>query len=73
MIQAERRLYGGAASLVQSDLLIRLRVGAGTPPGLLALGSRDPATFRDRSGLQQYVFLARVIESTARAWLNLPG
>lgn len=73
MIQAERRLYGGAASLVQSDLLIRLQVSAGAPPGLLALGSRETSAFQDRGGLQQYFFLARVIESTARAWLNLPG
>ena len=72
-IRAERLLYGGAASLVRSDLLIRLRVGGGAPPGLLALGSRDPDAFGERSGRQQYLFLARVIESTARAWLNLPG
>ncbi len=71
--RAERRLYGAAASLVRADLLIRLRVGAGAPPGLLALGSRDPDAFGDRNGRQPYLFLARVIESTARAWLNLPG
>ena len=71
--RAERRLYGGGASLVRSDLLIRLHIGAGAPPGLLALGSRDPDAFGDRSGRQPYLFLARVIESTARAWLNLSG
>lgn len=72
-VRAERLLYGGAASLVRSDLLIRLCVGRGAPAGLLALGSRDPEAFVDRSGRQPYLFLARVIESTARAWLDLPG
>lgn len=72
MIRAERRLYSGAAALVQSDLLIRLQVSSGAPPGLLALGSRDADTFQNSGGVQQYLFLARVIESTARAWLNLP-
>lgn len=72
MIRAERRIYGGAASLVRSDILIRLKVSAGAPDGLLALGSREEEAFHDRAGLQQYLFLARVIESTARAWLNLP-
>jgi len=71
-VRAERLLYGGAASLVRSDLLIRLYIGAGAPAGMLALGSRDPDAFGDRSGRQPYLFLARVIESTARAWLNLP-
>lgn len=72
-VRAERLLYGAAASLVRSDLLIRLCIGHGAPPGLLALGSRDPDAFVERSGRQPYLFLARVIESTARAWLNLPG
>ena len=72
-VRAERLLYGAAASLVRSDLLIRLCIGRGAPPGLLALGSRDPDAFADRSGRQPYLFLSRVIESTARAWLDLPG
>jgi len=72
MIRAERRLYGGAATLIQSDLLIRLNVSSAAPAGLLALGSRDPAAFKDSASLQQYFYLGRVIESTARAWLDLP-
>ncbi len=72
-VRAERLLYGAAASLVRSDLLIRLCIGRGAPAGLLALGSRDPDAFAERGGRQQFRFLARVIESTARAWLNLPG
>ena len=58
---------------MRSDLLIRLSIGRGAPAGLLALGSRDPDAFVERSGRQPYLFLARVIESTARAWLDLPG
>ncbi|MCY4239923.1 MAG: DUF484 family protein [Rhodospirillaceae bacterium] len=72
LIRAERRLYGGAAALIQSDLLIRLRVSSIAPASLLALGGRDPATFREKTSLPQFFYLARVIESTARAWLNAP-
>jgi uncharacterized protein YigA (DUF484 family) len=68
----ERRLYGHAAQMIESDALLRLNVGPATPVGVLALGSRDIARFSPGQGTELLQFLARVIESTARAWLDVP-
>lgn len=70
-IAGERLLYGPAASLVKSDALLRLSIGAEAPSGLLALGSRAPGHYRAGQGTELLDFLARAIESTARAWLDL--
>ncbi len=72
-IAAERSLYGPAAALVKSDALLRIHIGADSPVGLLALGARAPGHFRPGQGTELLIFLARSIESTARAWLDLPG
>ncbi len=55
-------LFGGAAPLVQSAALARLRPGGGTPAGMLALGSRG-AVFHPGQGTELVVFLARVLEN----------
>ncbi len=66
-------LYGPAADLVQSDALARLHFGPGTPPGLLALGSREPGNFDPGHGTDLLAFLAGVLERSIRAWLDLPS
>jgi uncharacterized protein YigA (DUF484 family) len=68
-----RAIYGSGAALIKSDALLRLSIGAEAPVGLLALGSRYPGHFRPGQGTELLLFLARTIESTARAWLDLPG
>ena len=72
-VAAERALYGAGASLVKSDALLRLAISAEAPSGIIALGSREPGHFRPGQGTELLLFLARSIESTARAWLDLPG
>jgi uncharacterized protein YigA (DUF484 family) len=72
-IVAERAIYGGGAALVKSDALLRLSISEEAPVGLLAIGAREPGHFRSGQGTELLVFLARTIESTARAWLDLPG
>jgi len=72
-IEGERAVYGGVATLVRSDALIRLSVSDASPPGLLAVGAREPDHFAPDQGPDLLLFLARVIESTARAWLDLPA
>jgi uncharacterized protein YigA (DUF484 family) len=68
------RVFGeAAASLVRSDALVRLRLGEGAPPALLALGARRPGIFHPGQGNELIVFLSQVIELTLRAWLDLPG
>ncbi|MGH7003375.1 MAG: DUF484 family protein [Alphaproteobacteria bacterium] len=71
-VAAERALYGGGATLVKSDALLRLAIGAETPAGIVAVGSREPGHFRAGQGTELLLFLAKTIESTARAWLDLP-
>lgn len=72
-IAAERAIYGGGAALVKSDALLRLAISDEAPVGLVAIGSREPGHFRAGQGTELLLFLARTIESTARAWLDLPS
>ena len=72
-VAAERRIYGGGATLVKSDALLRLTISPESPVGLLALGTREPGHFQPKQATDLLSFLARVIESTARAWLDLPS
>lgn len=65
-------IYGGGATLVQSQILLRIDISMDTPPAILAFGSRDPNMFQDGQATDQIVFLARVIERCFRMWLNLP-
>jgi len=69
----DRRIFRQAAGLVQSNALLRLRVSPLAPSGLLALGSRDATRFQDGESTELLDFLARVVESTLRTWLNLPS
>lgn len=71
-VEAERRIYGGMAELVESDVLVRLSISSTTPQALLALGSRNAGHFQTKDSTEPYQFLAGVIEATARAWLDLP-
>jgi uncharacterized protein len=65
-------LFGAAASLVSSQALIRLQVSRKTPPALLALGSRRVKQFHEGQRTELLTFLARALERSIRAWLNLP-
>jgi uncharacterized protein YigA (DUF484 family) len=72
-VQGDPTLFGSAAAgLVCSDALVRLRVSSKAPIGLLALGSRKPGSFHPGQGTELLAFLARVIELTICAWLDLP-
>jgi uncharacterized protein YigA (DUF484 family) len=63
-------LYGPAANLVRSDALARLYFGPGTPQGLLAIGSRAGDKFHPNQGTELFIFLARMLEASVRAWLS---
>ena len=64
-------LFGQMASLVRSSALLRLEVTALSPPGLLALGSRDAARFPSGLASESLLFLARVLGRQLRAQLGL--
>lgn len=65
------QLYGGGATLVKSQALLRLDIGHGTPPALLAFGSRDPNLFYPGQGTEMISFLGRVVERCFRTWLTV--
>lgn len=71
-INGDPAVFGAAAGLVHSEALIRLSIGSTTPPALLALGSRQANQFHPGQGTELLNFLARVVESCIRGWLNLP-
>ncbi|HNQ92068.1 MAG TPA: DUF484 family protein [Alphaproteobacteria bacterium] len=63
-------IYGAGASLVRSQVLLKIDIGPGAPPAILAFGSRDPNQFQPGQGTEQITFLARVIERLFRSWLG---
>lgn len=66
-------IYGGAATLVASQILLRVDISMKTPPAILAFGSRDPKMFEPGQATDQISFLTRVVERCFRMWLDLPG
>jgi len=64
-------IFAAGAGLVRSDALIRLTIGDGMPPGLIAFGTRHPGYFDPGQGTELLHFLARIIEHCIRAWLGL--
>lgn len=64
----EPRLFGDAAPQVASDALARLEPGNGHPPGLLALGARQPGAFNEDQAHDLLSFVARVVEHCVRQW-----
>lgn len=65
-------IYGGGATLVKSQILLRVDISMDTPPAILAFGSREADMFAEGQATDQILFLARVIERCFRSWLNLP-
>jgi uncharacterized protein YigA (DUF484 family) len=68
----EESVFGGAASLVRSDAMVRLSIGSAAPAGLIAFGTRHPGFFNGNQGTELLTFLARVLEHCIRGWLDLP-
>ena len=64
-------VYVSGATLVRSQVLLRVDISNRTPPALLAFGSRDPQMFQAGQGSEQIVFLANVVERIFRSWLSL--
>ena len=71
-IKGEDAFFGEVARFVQSDVLMRLRVSSGSPDGVMCFGSRNPEAFGPDMATELLFFLAKVLENTIRAWLDLP-
>lgn len=66
---ASETLYGEKASWIQSEALLRLDLGTGNLPGMLAMGSEDPHQFHPNQGTDLLNFFSGVFERTMRRWL----
>lgn len=62
-------LYGERAALIRSEALMRLDLGPGRLPGLLAFGAEDPHHFRPSHGTDLLAFFSGVFERVMRRWL----
>ncbi len=65
-------VFGGAAELVRSDALLRLKPSKAAPNAVLAFGTRHPGYFHPGQGTELLSFLGRIIEFGIRSWLDLP-
>ena len=63
-------IYGEEAAEIRSEACLRLDLGEGSLPALLALGSKDPNMFSPRHGTDLLDFFAGVFERAMRRWLS---
>lgn len=71
-IIGEEAFFGETARFVQSDVLMRLKVSSGSPDAVMCFGARDAQQFGPEQSTELLFFLAKVLENTMRAWLDLP-
>jgi uncharacterized protein YigA (DUF484 family) len=64
----EAAIYGGAA--IGSEALLRLDLGPGRLPGLLAMGAQDLHQFKPTHGTDLLTFFGGVFERVMRKWLG---
>jgi uncharacterized protein YigA (DUF484 family) len=69
MLPEDRIVHGAAAEDVRSEALIRLDLGPGRLPGMLAMGSEDPHQFKPNQGTELLAFFGAVFERAMRRWL----
>jgi uncharacterized protein len=62
-------IYAGAATLVRSQAMMRLRLTRDMPPGILAFGSRQTGKFHQGQGTELLSFLGRTVECALHGWL----
>ncbi|MCY1126969.1 DUF484 family protein [Frigidibacter sp. RF13] len=62
-------VYGASEPKIGSEAVMRLDLGAGRLPGMLALGAADPHQFRASQGTDLLTFFAGAFERAMRRWL----
>ncbi len=65
-------IFGPAGETIRSEALLRLDLGAGRLPGLLAMGSEDANQFRANQGTELLTFFTEAFERVARRHLPAP-
>jgi uncharacterized protein len=72
-VEGDPMLFGDGAGLVRSAALLRLRVSAKSPAGLIAIGTRSAGKFHASQGTELLNFLGRAVAITIAQWLDLPA
>ncbi|MCB2116649.1 MAG: DUF484 family protein [Rhodobacteraceae bacterium] len=62
-------IYGDSGDWIRSEAALRLDLGRGRLPGMLALGAEDPHHFRANQGTDLLTFFGGVFERAMRRWL----
>ncbi|MEL7213260.1 MAG: DUF484 family protein [Pseudomonadota bacterium] len=62
-------LYGETGGWIRSEACLKLDLGDGRLPGMLALGAEDPHQFAPQQGTDLLAFFAGVFERAMRRWL----
>lgn len=62
--------YGEIAADLRSEALMRLDLGRGRLPGMLAMGSEDPHRFKPGQGTDLLAFFTGTFERVLRRWLS---
>jgi len=62
--------YGDRSGDVRSEALMRLDLGPGRLPGLLAMGSEDPHRFKPGQGTDLIAFFTGAFERILQRWLS---
>jgi uncharacterized protein len=63
-------IYGHHGADLRSEVLMRLDLGTGRLPGMLAMASEDPHRFRPGQGTDLLHFFAGMFERVLRRWLG---
>ncbi|KCV83053.1 hypothetical protein ATO10_05567 [Actibacterium atlanticum] len=63
-------VYGEAAGWIRSEALLKLDLGEGRLPGMLAMGAEDPNQFSPSQGTDLLSFFAGVFERSMQRWLS---
>ena len=69
-IPPEGAPYDEAGADLRSEALMRLDLGPGRLPGLLAMGCEDPHRFKPGQGTDLLAFFTGVFERSLRRWLG---
>ncbi len=62
-------IYSVGDTWVQSEAVLRLDLGEGNAPGILAMGSEDPQRFHPDQGTDLLTFFTGAFERMLRRWL----
>ncbi|TMV07676.1 DUF484 family protein [Ruegeria sediminis] len=70
MQRGSRQIYGERGDQLRSEACLKLDLGQGRLPGMIALGSNDPRHFTPQLGTDLLTFFAGVFERAMRHWLS---